>query len=657
MATKTNPLQTPEKDIPNEVAGIKHVQPEKKYHSTTDEHEAESKLIQFDIARLVSIKLDVAKYLTLKFRKHSFVLYPIEVSLNTKRKTTWNVYLKYSEMDAFHQKLIQCYKQTCKFNPTVKSKLFCPKMPPKKPWQRNKFDPAFIEQRIHLFNIYMIKLSKYVSYSTRKTQDLYMRLFQIDSLYKYVVNEDIQMLSALQKYDPHTLATRDANNSNILHYIASAQSTQCIECIQCNKALITALLHSKDHFNWTPLQLAKHLKNEQILNTLKAFDDTQSTEEKESETKRYLPVQYVQNVCSATYKRRIWIILNPASGQGFAQMTWQEAVKPFLDFHAQSIEYDLLITTKQYHAQEVFLTLAADHTYDAVVVLGGDGTISEIMNGLYYNKQIQDHRMCVVPIAVGSGNALATELDVKDVVDALRKLHSGFVSCMSAYLACQVDEPDTYSFVSSQWGSVSSIDLESEYMRFLGSIRFTLKALGEIAYSASYKARIYFKPLDCNVMKQFTDARNTKREVNNDPHWWKELEPIDFDALVIEGNRIGKYPSDWVCVEGEFEILCVTNLQWIGEKDMMGGQGGFDCKSNALRLVYNERMGRVNQTNALLGIETGKHLDLEYVKHYDVCEVVIEPLGNGPPMDVDGERKPLKPLHIKLLPSDFLIPF
>eukprot|EP01083_Nonionella_stella_P283926 966437_1 len=251
-------------------------------------------------------------------------------------------------------------------------------------------------------------------------------------------------------------------------------------------------------------------------------------------------------------------------------------------------------------------------------------------------------------MACGSGNALAKELGTDNVLNCLRKLVDGFETCIDAYITSQIDEKDTYAFVSTQWGAISSIDLESEGYRWMGALRFTVKAVSEVAYSPSYNSRVYFKPVSKNILKEFQDKsvkESDGRVANNAMDWWKELK---------KDNKVNGYPSDWVCVEGDFGLLCVTNLQWIAEDTCMGGKD-FNAKTNTLRLVYNERTGRMDYANVLLGLENGKHLDLECVKYYDVEEVVIEPLSDGPPMDVDGERKPLKVIYMKVLPSDFVV--
>ncbi len=119
----------------------------------------------------------------------------------------------------------------------------------------------------------------------------------------------------------------------------------------------------------------------------------------------------------------------------------------------------------------------------------------------------------------GSGNALAKELGTDNVLNCLRyaifhifcciffdffcflfrKLICGFETCIDAYITSQIDEKDTYAFVSTQWGVISSIDLESEGYRWMGALRFTVKAVTEIAYCPSYNARIFFKPIDTNI--------------------------------------------------------------------------------------------------------------------------------------------------------------
>merc|ERR1712113_87690 len=138
--------------------------------------------------------------------------------------------------------------------------------------------------------------------------------------------------------------------------------------------------------------------------------------------------------------------------------------------------------------------------------------------------------------------------------------------------------------------------------------------------------------------------------VNDDEFWWKELPDLKLDKNKNPKSSVERqWPSDWFCVEEEFALLCVTNLQWISEDEQMGGND-FNAWNNSLRLAWSRKTGRYGYAQILLGLENGTHLDCDDVSYVDVEEVVIEPLMKGPPIDIDGERKPLKPVRIKLLP-------
>eukprot|EP00483_Globobulimina_turgida_P010346 UN10366 len=92
----------------------------------------------------------------------------------------------------------------------------------------------------------------------------------------------------------------------------------------------------------------------------------------------------------------------------------------------------------------------------------------------------------------------------------------------------------------------------------------------------------------------------------------------------------------------------------------MGGKG-FSGQVNALRLVYNKKdnnfFAKMRLSIALNGLKKGEHLDLEFVGHADVEEVVIEALAKDPYIYVDQSPQSSKPMYIKLLPSelDFVV--
>jgi sphingosine kinase len=102
--------------------------------------------------------------------------------------------------------------------------------------------------------------------------------------------------------------------------------------------------------------------------------------------------------------RRYLVFVNPVGGTGNAVQIWNR-VQPFLTF--ASIEYELLITERANHAKDVMATRNLDDI-TAVVIVGGDGLIFEVVSGLFArsDSQAQLRRIIFAPIPGGSGNGL-----------------------------------------------------------------------------------------------------------------------------------------------------------------------------------------------------------------------------------------------------------
>jgi diacylglycerol kinase (ATP) len=104
--------------------------------------------------------------------------------------------------------------------------------------------------------------------------------------------------------------------------------------------------------------------------------------------------------------QRVLVILNPYSGRGIAARA-----KPAMQdaLHRAGMKFDLVETTGPGHATELASMAQADG-FQTVVAAGGDGTASEVLNGLARSAPagMPVGRMGIFPS--GSGNDLATML-------------------------------------------------------------------------------------------------------------------------------------------------------------------------------------------------------------------------------------------------------
>ena len=111
-------------------------------------------------------------------------------------------------------------------------------------------------------------------------------------------------------------------------------------------------------------------------------------------------------------------IVNPHARTGQGAIMWKE-VKKILE--EKKVEYDVTFTKRCNHAQDLVRAICtADDSIKNIVVMGGDGTVNEVINGIPdYDKVILSY------IPLGSGNDLARglKLGTDPVKNLARTLH------------------------------------------------------------------------------------------------------------------------------------------------------------------------------------------------------------------------------------------
>ncbi len=92
------------------------------------------------------------------------------------------------------------------------------------------------------------------------------------------------------------------------------------------------------------------------------------------------------------------VIVNPAAGAGRAAKKWPQ-ISNWLNKIGLSFEHEL--TESPGHATELARS-AVEKGYELVVSVGGDGTINEIVNGLYKSGGIKDVMLGIISTGTGS---------------------------------------------------------------------------------------------------------------------------------------------------------------------------------------------------------------------------------------------------------------
>lgn len=94
------------------------------------------------------------------------------------------------------------------------------------------------------------------------------------------------------------------------------------------------------------------------------------------------------------------VIVSSRSGGGKARRDWPEIAKML---KARSIEFSEKITDHAYHAIELAREAVLEG-FRKLLVLGGDGAIHEVLNGLFSQEEVSPSEVTLGLIPVGSGN-------------------------------------------------------------------------------------------------------------------------------------------------------------------------------------------------------------------------------------------------------------
>lgn len=110
-------------------------------------------------------------------------------------------------------------------------------------------------------------------------------------------------------------------------------------------------------------------------------------------------------------------IYNPCAGHGRAARA-RKAIEPMLE----GVDHAFHATNARGEAAEIARRLTVNHDGDAdIIVMGGDGTLHEVLNGLSDPAQT---RLGLIPCGTGNDFAAVAELP-KDPAEALRWILSG----------------------------------------------------------------------------------------------------------------------------------------------------------------------------------------------------------------------------------------
>lgn len=290
------------------------------------------------------------------------------------------------------------------------------------------------------------------------------------------------------------------------------------------------------------------------------------------------------------------VIINPNSGNGKSEIIFRDYVSPKLK--ENKVNFNV-------HIDEVPIGIMDIIDISKIIIIGGDGTIVPIIDFLYKNNY--DIPICHIPC--GSGNGLCKSIlyemgkdyNLENAVDLINK---DTYNKMNLFDVTLKEEQDLIpSFLSISWGIISDIDIETEWLRYFGSTRFTYGAIISLI-----KKRSYYGTL-------------------------KYIEKIN-------GRNV------WKEVECNFLYFLASNLSHISHNTYSNPGALLD--DEYIHITYiDDSISRYDLFWLLLGLDEGKHL--EYLKY--IKTKAFELIPEEGKLVIDGELKNLQEIHVKVSDS------
>jgi sphingosine kinase len=352
----------------------------------------------------------------------------------------------------------------------------------------------------------------------------------------------------------------------------------------------------------------------------------------------------IKNILHIPAKRNLQIIVNPYSGKGQAEKILRKILPIFQHTNlAFSISKNNLVETEKFIKN---LDLSG---IDGLVIIGGDGTIHQIINILINRPDWQKyHHIPLGIIPGGTSNGLSKSIlelagQDYDLINATLLIIRGKYQPLDIVKIQQYDNKNaqhknnnyqnSYSFLSVAWGLISDVDIESDHLRFLGTLKTDIYALFKVLTLNSYQGKIFLlnpinkKTLKSNDLLDFnitTDFYQLDTSYNLSSENWQKVISEDFILLWVLNPRWAAY-----------------NLKTAPDAEISDG------KIDVLILKKGVKKWQILQ--AFLLCSTGQHIFLDWVEYYQAEGLVLEPLTTSGNLAIDGEKYDYLPIKLTIV--------
>mmetsp|Transcript_10212 Transcript_10212/g.24358 ORF Transcript_10212/g.24358 Transcript_10212/m.24358 type:complete len:489 (+) Transcript_10212:129-1595(+) len=347
---------------------------------------------------------------------------------------------------------------------------------------------------------------------------------------------------------------------------------------------------------------------------------------------------------------RFAVVINPASGSHRGRKVWEEIEPLFRS--AAGAACSVRESSRRGGIGEIVRGLDP-RGVDAIVLVGGDGTVHEAVQGLLDRPDWEAAAAVpLVQVPAGSGNALCASLRLTGAWHAAYAALKGNTRPMDAATVLAPNQPRRFSFLSLTTGLLANLDIGTEHLRWMGELRFTLGGLYEILAARTNRTRVTFLPLESAGRVQAAPAEAigaTSGGLEGPPcpvlqQLGRSYDTSDasFFSRVHDGP-----PAGWQQLPDEpLQLIVAANMPWLATSSHVLPTA--ELSDGAYTLMWTTKASRLQGLDCMAKMEKGEHTNLPFVHTAKVAAMIFEPLDVKASLVCDGEPLVCCPTYLEI---------
>ena len=181
--------------------------------------------------------------------------------------------------------------------------------------------------------------------------------------------------------------------------------------------------------------------------------------------------------------KKLYLTVNPFGGHKKGPKILKEVI-PLFD--ENNIQLNVIETEYAGHNKKIAMEVDMNG-YDGFCCIGGDGTMSEVINGVMNRKDL--NRFPLGLITGGTGNSFMHDINCLDPIEATKRIINGKRRKIDIF-SCKTPDKLFYGFNILGWGIPTDANLLADKMRWIGSQRYNLASILEVLSHRKRFARV-----------------------------------------------------------------------------------------------------------------------------------------------------------------------